>query len=276
MDFSLILFVLVCVTGVIWALDRWLWAEARARSVQTLNKGGSTEQAREAAKEPVYVEYAKAFFPVILIVFLLRSFIVEPFRIPSGSMLPSLHIGDFILVNKFSYGIRLPVINKKVIDLGAPKRGDVLVFRFPGDESINYIKRVVGLPGDKITYEGKKLYINGELMPQQGGEAYVVRAGGETSAELQRYSERLDGVTHDILLSGRPDPSPPSFTVPTGQYFVMGDNRDHSNDSRYWGYVPEENLVGKAFLIWFSWDAGARGTWFWQRIVFERIGNTIH
>lgn len=275
MDFSLILFVLVCVTGIIWALDRWLWAEARARSVQTLNKGGSTEQAREAAKEPVYVEYAKAFFPVILIVFLLRSFIVEPFRIPSGSMLPSLHIGDFILVNKFSYGIRLPVINKKVIDIGAPKRGDVLVFRFPGDESINYIKRVVGLPGDKIVYEGKKLYINGELMPQQGGEPYVVRGGGETSTELQRYRERLDGVTHDILLSGRPDPSPPSFTVPAGQYFVMGDNRDHSNDSRYWGYVPEENLVGKAFLIWFSWDATARGAWFWQRIVFERIGNTI-
>lgn len=276
MDFSLILFVLVCVTGVIWALDRWMWAEARARSVQTLTKGGSTEQAREAGKEPVYVEYAKAFFPVILIVFLLRSFIVEPFRIPSGSMLPSLHIGDFILVNKFSYGIRLPVINKKVLDLGAPKRGDVLVFRFPGDESINYIKRVVGLPGDKITYEGKKLYINGELMPQQGGEPYQLRAGGEAGMALQRYSERLDDVTHDILLSGRLDPSPPAFTVPTGQYFVMGDNRDHSNDSRYWGYVPEENLVGKAFLIWFSWDAAAHGTWFWQRIVFDRIGNTIH
>lgn len=275
MDFSLILFVLVCVTGVIWALDRWWWAEARARSVQTLNQGGAAEQAREAAKEPVYVEYAKAFFPVILIVFLLRSFLVEPFRIPSGSMLPSLHIGDFILVNKFSYGIRLPVINKKAIDLGAPKRGDVLVFRFPGDESINYIKRVVGLPGDKIAYEGKKLYINGQLMPQEGGSPYTLRQG-EGSQELQKYTERLDGVAHDILLSGRPDPSPPSFTVPAGQYFVMGDNRDHSNDSRYWGYVPEENLVGKAFLIWFSWDATAHGTWFWQRIVYDRIGNTIH
>lgn len=274
MDFSLILFLLVCTTGVIWALDRWMWAGSRARSASTLRQAGAAEQAQEAEKEPTYVEYAKAFFPVILIVFLLRSFLVEPFRIPSGSMLPSLHIGDFIVVNKFAYGIRLPVINRKVVDLGAPKRGEVIVFRFPGDESVNYIKRVVGVPGDHITYEGKRLYVNGKLMPLEGGTPY--RVGGEPGVELKRFTERLDGVSHDVLISSRPDPTPPPVTVPPGQYFVMGDNRDHSNDSRYWGYVPEENLVGKAFLIWFSWDASARGGWFWDRIVFERIGNTIH
>jgi len=275
MDFSLILFLLVCTTGVIWALDRWVWANGRARAARSLKQAGAAEQAQHAAREPAYVEYAKAFFPVILIVFVLRSFVVEPFRIPSGSMLPSLYIGDFILVNKFSYGLRLPVINKKVVDLGAPRRGEVVVFRFPGDESINYIKRVVGLPGDRIVYEGKKLYVNGKLMPQTGGAPYSLRQGGEPSHELVRARENLDGVEHDILLSGRPDSPPPPYTVPAGHYFVMGDNRDHSNDSRYWGYVPDENLVGKAFLIWFSWDSSANDSWFWERIVFGRIGSTI-
>lgn len=275
MDFSLILFLLVCTTGVIWALDRWLLANGRARTARSLKQAGAAEQAQQAIKEPAYVEYAKAFFPVILIVFLLRSFVVEPFRIPSGSMLPSLYIGDFILVNKFSYGIRLPVVNKKVIDLGMPRRGDVMVFRFPGDESINYIKRVVGLPGDRVVYEGKKLYVNGKLMPQTGGEPYSLRQGAEPAYELARYRENLEGVEHDILLSARPDSAVPAFTVPQGQYFVMGDNRDHSNDSRYWGYVPEENLVGKAFLIWFSWDSSANNSWFWERVVFRRIGSTI-
>ncbi len=275
MDFSLILFVLVCVTGVIWALDRLLWANGRARAAAPGKRADMPDRASAPAKEPAYVEYAKAFFPVILTVFLLRSFVVEPFRIPSGSMLPSLFIGDFILVNKFSYGIRLPVINKKIIAIGEPHRGDVLVFRFPGDESVNYIKRVVGLPGDRIVYEGKKLYVNGQLMPQTGGAPYTLRQGGDTAYELMRLRENLDGVEHDILLSGRPDATPPPFTVPAGQYFVMGDNRDHSNDSRYWGYVPEENLVGKAFLIWFSWDSSASDAWFWQRVVFNRIGSTI-
>jgi len=266
--------VLVCVTGVIWALDRLLWANGRARAAPG-KRADMPDRASVPAKEPAYVEYAKAFFPVILIVFLLRSFVVEPFRIPSGSMLPSLFIGDFILVSKFSYGIRLPVINKKIIALSEPHRGDVLVFRFPGDESINYIKRVVGLPGDRIVYEGKKLYVNGQLMPQTGGAPYTLRQGGEMTYELMRLRENLDGVEHDILLSGRADATPPPFTVPAGQYFVMGDNRDHSNDSRYWGYVPEQNLVGKAFLIWFSWDSSASDAWFWQRVVFSRIGSTI-
>lgn len=276
MDFSLVLFVLVCVTGVIWAIDRFAWADARARAAKAVTHAGGGEDAvRQAAKEPIYVEYARAFFPVILIVFVLRSFIVEPFRIPSGSMLPSLLIGDFILVNKFSYGIRLPVINKKIIDIGTPKRGDVMVFRFPRDESVNYIKRVVAVPGDRIVYEGKKLYVNGQLVPQTPGSSYAVQQDGEILYEAARYTERLDGVEHDILLSPRPDHGTVDRVVPPGHYFVMGDNRDHSNDSRYWGLVSERHLVGKAFLIWFSWDNTKDHRWFWQHIAFERIGNII-
>ncbi len=276
MDFSLILFLLVCATGAIWALDRWVWSGARVRAAKAATQAGGEAAARRAGKEPLYVEYARAFFPVILIVFVLRSFIVEPFRIPSGSMLPSLHVGDFILVNKFSYGVRLPVINQKIVDTSAPRRGDVAVFRFPRNESINYIKRVVGLPGDRIVYEGKKLYINGQPMPQQATSTYAVQQDGEVLYEAARHSERLDGVEHDILLTPRPDYGPPpSYTVPPGHYFVMGDNRDHSNDSRYWGFVPEENLVGKAFFIWFSWDSTGNDQWFWQRIAFQRIGSII-
>lgn len=276
MDFSLLLFLLVCATGIIWALDRWAWADARARAAKSvLDAGGNPETAQRLGKEPTYVEYARAFFPVILIVFLLRSFIVEPFRIPSGSMLPSLHVGDFILVNKFSYGIRLPVVNKKAIGTWEPQRGDVMVFRFPRDESINYIKRVVGLPGDQIVYDGKKIYVNGQLMPQKPMGSYVVQQEGEALYEAARNSEQLDGVTHDILLTSRPDYGPmPTIVVPPGHYFVMGDNRDHSNDSRYWGFVPEENLVGKAFLIWFSWDSSGNSPW-WQRIAVQRIGHFI-
>ncbi|MFL6624186.1 MAG: signal peptidase I [Sulfurifustaceae bacterium] len=278
MDFSLILFLLVCATGAIWALDRWAWSGARSRG-QTGRDGATADggaSAGEPAKEPLIVEYARAFFPVILIVFVLRSFIVEPFRIPSGSMLPSLHIGDFILVSKFSYGIRLPVVNKKVINTDEPKRGDVVVFRFPRDESINYIKRVIGLPGDHIVYEGKRLYVNGELISETAAPLSNAPGDGETAYDATRYTERLGGVEHDIWLSRRSDYGTTyDKVVPPGHYFVMGDNRDHSNDSRYWGFVPEENLVGKAFLIWFSWDGRDDRPWFWQRIAFDRIGNII-
>lgn len=277
MDFSLILFLLVCATGVVWALDRFAWSRARTRAAEAVVRaGGNEEAARLAGREPLYVEYARAFFPVILIVFLLRSFVVEPFRIPSGSMLPSLHIGDFILVNKFAYGLRLPVVNKKVIDIDEPKRGDVVVFRFPGDASTNYIKRVVGLPGDRIVYQDKKLYVNDRLMTQTPAASYTVRQNGEPLYSAMRHIEKLDGVDHEILISGRPESAQPAYIVPAGHYFVMGDNRDHSNDSRYWGYVPQENLVGKAFLIWFSWDTSRSAAWLWQRVAFDRIGSTIH
>jgi len=273
MDFSLVLFLLVCATGTIWALDRWVWSAARARGAKAAAGGGETVP--DAAKEPLLVEYARAFFPVILIVFALRSFVVEPFRIPSGSMLPSLVIGDFILVNKFSYGLRLPVVNSKILGIGEPQRGDVAVFRYPRDESVNYIKRVIGLPGDRVVYQGKKIYINGKMMPQGSATAYAVRQDGKVQYETARVIENLDGVEHAALLSPGADQSGNEYTVPPGHYFVMGDNRDHSNDSRFWGFVPEENLVGRAFFIWFSWDHTRDGLWFWQRIDLARIGNAV-
>ena len=276
MDFALIMLLILAGTGAIWGLDRLLLAENRERKAKALSQAGKAEEATRVRKEPAYVEYARAFFPVILIVFLIRSFLVEPFRIPSGSMLPSLYIGDFILVNKFSYGVRLPVINSKIMDSSHPKRGEVMVFRFPGNPSINYIKRVVGVPGDRILYKDKKLYINGAPMDQADGRPYFFASGSDAHGEALRMRENLDGVKHDILTTNRPDMPLPEIVVPEGQYFVMGDNRDHSNDSRYWGFVPDRNLVGKAFLIWFSWDMTDQGKMFWQRIVWDRIGHSIN
>ncbi len=276
MDFALIMLVILVGTGAIWGLDRLLLAEGRERRAKALLQDGKDAEAARARREPGYVEYARAFFPVILIVFLIRSFLTEPFRIPSGSMLPSLYIGDFILVNKFSYGVRIPVINSKIMDIGRPKRGEVMVFRFPGNPSINYIKRVVGIPGDHILYKDKKLYINGTPMDQADGRPYFFESGSDAQGEALRLTENLDGVKHSILTTGRIDPPLPEIVVPEGEYFVMGDNRDHSNDSRYWGFVPDQNLVGKAFLVWFSWDVAGQQKLFWQRIVWDRIGSTIY
>lgn len=271
MDFSLIMLLALGVTGLIWGVDRAWWAPVRARKSQILKSAGeSTEKLRKTAAEPVWVEYARAFFPVILVVFLLRSFLVEPFRIPSGSMLPSLLIGDFILVNKFTYGIRIPVINIKIIDIGKPQRGDVMVFRYPGNPSDNYIKRVVGLPGDRILYNNKKLYVNDKMMEQTETGDYNYSEAGERHVKAQRLTERLDSVEHKILHVDNWPSKTLEFTVPSGQYFVMGDNRDRSNDSRFWGPVPEENIVGRAFMIWFSWDTANGGG-----VVLNRIGNTI-
>jgi signal peptidase I len=212
-------------------------------------------------KEPLLVEYGKSFFPVLAIVLVLRSFLVEPFQIPSGSMKPTLEVGDFILVNKFAYGIRLPVLDTKVIEVGDPQRGDVMVFRYPSDPNINYIKRVVGLAGDRVAYSSdKRLTINGESVAQQliGDEP-----GSLGSATL--YSEKLGEAEHQIrkeMQRYRIEPGR-EWVVPQGHYFMMGDNRDNSNDSRYWndpaipkplwGMVPDQNIVGKAFAIWMSW-----------------------
>jgi signal peptidase I len=219
------------------------------------------------AKEPLWVEYGASFFPVILIVFLLRSFLVEPFQIPSGSMMPTLVVGDFILVNKYDYGIRLPILNKKVIDIGSPKRGDVVVFRYPDDPSVDYIKRVVGLPGDIVAYQNKRLTINGQPMPMKRIGNYLDQ---EKFYYLPEYQETLGSVQHHVLIE---DDAPPFVQqveqfpyrnnchynsdgfvcqVPAGHYFMMGDNRDNSRDSRYWGFVPDENLIGKAFFIWLN------------------------
>jgi len=276
MDFALIMLVILVGTGAIWGLDQWWWSGSRERKARALAQAGKAEEAEVVRREPVYVEYARAFFPVILVVFLIRSFVAEPFRIPSGSMLPSLHIGDFILVNKYIYGIRLPVINTEILGLGHPKRGDVMVFRFPGNPSINFIKRVIGIPGDHILYKDKKLYINGTLMQQSDGRPYFFATAGDGQGEGLRLTENLDGDKHDIITTDRPDMPLPEIVVPKGSYFVMGDNRDHSNDSRYWGFVPDQNIVGRAFLIWFSWDMVNQNKWFWQRIVWNRIGDSIH
>jgi len=276
MDFALAMLLVLAVTGGIMALDYGVLAPARRRRAAELIRAGRPEEATSVGRQPAIVEYARAFFPVILAVFLIRSFLAEPFRIPSGSMLPSLHIGDFILVNKFSYGIRLPVANVKLVDLGGPRRGEVIVFRFPTDPSINYIKRVVGVPGDRVVYKDKQLTVNGVPMPLKDARPYALTHTDGGTAVLVRRAEELDGVRHDILLSDRPDDGPMDVSVPPGHYFVMGDNRDQSNDSRYWGFVPDENLVGRAFFIWFSWDAVTPDKPLWQRIVWRRIGDAIH
>jgi len=213
------------------------------------------------------VDYGRSLFPVILIVFVLRSFIVEPFRIPSGSMLPTLHLGDFILVNKASYGLRLPIIYKKIIPTGDPERGDVMVFRFPENPKINFIKRVIGVPGDRVRVVGRNVFINGKQLPQTLQDANHqtndIRGGYSSS----RYLENIDGVEHDILQrNGGRGSRGFDGVVPEDQYFVMGDNRDNSRDSRYWGFVPSENLVGRAFFIWFSWDVVKGGGVDWGRI----------
>jgi len=264
-NFALILFLLLVATGAVWALDRW-WLRARRPAGRT---------------EPWWVEYPKSFFPVILVVFLLRSFLVEPFKIPSGSMLPTLQVGDFILVNKFTYGIRLPIINVKLVDVNQVRRGEIMVFRYPENPSLDYIKRVVGLPGDRIAYRDKRLWINGkEIQATPDGEYNYVESG-LNFVSARRLREMLGEHRHAILVQPEiPSVHLPgvrwfpfrdncayneagfSCTVPPGHYFLMGDNRDSSSDSRYWGFVPEANIVGKAFLIWWNFDDFGRiGRW---------------
>ena len=251
MSFALFLFLLLVLTGVIWGLELAVLRRRRAAG----------------AKQPWWVEYSVSFFPVILIVFLLRSFLVEPFKIPSSSMVPTLLVGDFILVNKYTYGIRLPVINKKVVPLNDPQRGDVMVFRYPENPSLDYIKRVIGVPGDRLEYRDKQLYINGQLVPRRQGDDYLSKERMQFS---RRYFETINGHEHEILIEddapsfAAPAPSFPysqnctynmkglACTVPPGHYFMMGDNRDNSSDSRVWGFVPDENIVGKAFFIWLN------------------------
>ncbi|MEA1051699.1 signal peptidase I [Lamprobacter modestohalophilus] len=280
-DFPTFLVAATFLTGGVWLLDVLLWAPKRRR-LAAASGSGSDESAQGAVtgyKEPVLVEYARSFFPVILVVLLLRSFVVEPFRIPSGSMMPTLLVGDFILVNKFSYGLRLPVLNTKFVELGEPERGDVMVFRFPRDESVDYIKRVIALPGDQVYYRDKTIYVNGEPLEQVPLGDYIDENGRPTGL-IEAVEEVGDEREHEILINPRTGDFPRScgvlargpVTVPEGMYFVMGDNRDNSNDGRCWGFVPEENLVGKAFAIWMSWDGNRDGF----PIAFGRIGNVIH
>lgn len=255
MNFELILSIAVLVTGVIALVDILIWAPQRKK--------------KNVAKPSQIIEYARSFFPILLLVLLLRSFLAEPFRIPSGSEKPDLLIGDFIVANKFAYGVRLPVFHNKIISVGEPKRGDVVVFLWPRDPSTYFIKRVIGLPGDVITYKNKILTINGcpasqkllgERTDQDGSKKWPVLLS----------QENLSGVKHLIYL--RPDQSAEDFsvTVPADNYFMMGDNRDNSYDSRYWGFVPEKDLVGKAIWIFFSWNG------MHNRVRWDRLGSRIH
>lgn len=255
-DFSFFLVVASFITGIVWG-GYCVYLKARRRHY-------------DLANEPLMVEYARSFFPVVLLVLLLRSFLAEPFRIPSGSMMPTLLIGDFILVNKFAYGVRLPVANTKIIEMGEPKRGDIVVFRFPRQPSIDYIKRVIGMPGDRIAYFDKKVYVNGQLASQTPLNVYEGRGQGQSMSGAMRLEENLESVKHDILVMQGAASVEDVFVVPEGQYFVMGDNRDNSNDSRYWGFVPEANLVGKAFFIWMNWDLDNKG------VDFTRLGTVLN
>lgn len=254
-DFSALLFFATTLSGVIWLIDSKFFKQKRLE----INSG---------AKDPVLVDYSRSFFPILLFVFLLRSFLVEPYRIPSGSMEPTLLVGDFIVVNKFTYGIRLPVMNKKVITINEPKLGDVMVFRYPPDPKVNFIKRVIGLPGDKIVYQNKQLFINGKHITKKLLQTETHVSDENETYPMRLYLEELPEAPHDIYEHLGPGQSV-SLTVPDGHYFVMGDNRDESDDSRFWGFVPEQNIIGKAFGLWMSWDAEN------YRVRFERIGNTI-
>jgi len=284
-NFSLILFSLTVITGVIWSLNRFYLAPKRqkvmtdalaefdARSARLAENGvkpdhtGRSQLVDRLDRQPAWIAYTGSFFPVIAAVFIFRSFLYEPFKIPSSSMVPTLQIGDLILVNKFTYGIRLPIVNKKIISFNDPSRGDVMVFKFPKDTSLDYIKRVVGVPGDQIVYKNKRLSVNGQELSYQKLPDYLDE---EQLSYYKHYREKLAGVSHAILNDERVPsyiPSPDAFPmhelcsysldgfacqVPAGHYFMMGDNRDNSLDSRYWGFVPDQNIVGKAFFVWMN------------------------
>lgn len=266
LDLEMILVFGTLITGLIWLLDSLWWKKKRTSLVLGPDESRNSVP---IAHDPWYVEYAKSFFPVLLIVLLLRSFVVEPFRIPSGSMMPTLLVGDFIVVTKYSYGLRLPVVRTRFLETGEPQRGDVMVFRFPENPREDYIKRVVGLPGDHVAYYNKALYINGEQVAMTELESYIGQGSGTVMTGARLAEEQLDNSRYNILFW----PNRPSIEgevlVPDGHYFVLGDNRDNSNDSRFWGFVPEENLVGKAVYIWMNWDHPA------GKVDFSRVGTRI-
>ena len=264
-DFPTIMVLLVVASGLIWALDVLVLARRRRDLVSDV---GSDEGIGEPRPMPKIVEYARSFFPVFLIVLLLRSFLIEPFRIPSNSMMPTLLTGDFILVNKFVYGIRLPVSDQKIFAVSNPERGDVVVFRYPLDPSTPFIKRVVGLPGDRIAYYNKTLYINGQQADQRIVGSYAGHGSGANMTGASLRQESLGDISHAILVQTGYHSADGKLVVPEGHYFVLGDNRDNSRDSRYWGTVPDELLIGKAFTIWMNWDFGNGIDW-------TRVGKSI-
>jgi signal peptidase I len=256
-DFSFVLVIATAVTGLVWAADAWHFRPRRL----------ARAQAGALPGEPVLVEYARSFFPIILLVLVIRSFLFEPFRIPSDSMMPTLLDGDFIFVNKFTYGLRLPVVNAEVVAFGEPQRGDVVVFRLPSDPATNYIKRLVGLPGDHVSVREKRVYLNGQPQPVTLDGVY--EGFGHTGAQIAM--EQLGSASHRVLYI----PERPSYdfddVVPPGHYFFMGDNRDNSRDSRFpeVGFVPADLVVGKAVVVWLNWNLPNAPVW-------SRIGDTIH
>ncbi len=263
-DFSIVLVSLVAFCGALWLIDSLLIKKARLTAVEnykrTQAKGRKEEEVatavEELLKEPLAIEYAKSFFPVLVIVLILRSFLIEPFQIPTGSMIPTLEVGDFILVNKYAYGVRLPIIGTKILGVEDPDRGEVIVF-IPPHENKYYIKRVIGLSGDTVRYEDKNLYVNGELISKDYVESIMVETSiGDLSGVL--YRETINGVEHstqNIDAVGR-QRARTTWVIPNGHYFMMGDNRDNSSDSRVWGTVPNENVVGKAVAVWMHKEPG--------------------
>ena len=262
-DFERILFYAILVTGFISLIDFLFYAPKRRH--KQIERGD-----REQAKPNLIIEYARSFFPILVIVFLLRSFLFEPFRIPSGSLEPTLVKGDYILVNKYDYGLRLPVVHTRLFGGGTPERGDIIVFRWPPNQAIDFIKRVIGVPGDHISYIDKELYINGTKVPQTFLQQAMTQGDDGAGWEVQEKSEDLLGKMHKIFVDAKKTSQDyKDIVVPDGMYFVMGDNRDDSADSRYWGFVPEQNIIGKAVLIWMSFKSDSYG------VRWNRLGTTI-
>ena len=263
-DFSVILVSLVAFCGLLWLLDSLLIKKSRLQAVEqyiaTQSKGKSEEELALAiddlSRESLPVEYAKSFFPVLLLVLVLRSFLIEPFQIPTGSMIPTLEVGDFILVNKYAYGVRLPVIGTKIMSVADPQCGEVMVF-FPLHEAKYYIKRVIGLPGDTVRYEDKRLYINGEIVSEEYQRDISIETNiGSLDGTLHR--ETINGVEHATqhINGAARQRSRTTWVIPNGNYFMMGDNRDNSSDSREWGTASENKIVGKAIAVWMHKEPG--------------------
>jgi len=250
-DFPFILTFAVLFSGIVSLLDIMFWAKKR-----------------HGKKPNIIIEYSRSFFSVLLLVWVIRSFLIQPYRVPTGSLEPTILPGDFIIVNQFTYGLRVPVINWKIFNINEPKIGDIALFHWPKDPGIILVKRVIGTPGDRIEYKNKVLTINGKVAPQTYVDLDVDAENNITM--VQRISEKLPTKNHEIFVQTGYDLSGDfSLVVPEGQYFMMGDNRDNSNDSRAWGFVPEENLIGKAFGIWMSWDSNK------FKIRWQRIGKSI-